>query len=70
METVTAGEILTSSEVARVLLITPDRVRQLARNGSLRALKTQTGQNIFRKADVEQLKVKRSRLITNVRRES
>jgi excisionase family DNA binding protein len=66
METVKAGEILTSSEVARILLITPDRVRQLVRKGSLRALKTQTGQNIFMKADVEQLKVKRSRLTANV----
>jgi excisionase family DNA binding protein len=59
------GEIFTCAEVARVLQVTPGYVRHLARSGSLRALKTQSGQNIFIKTDVERMKQKRSQSIAS-----
>lgn len=60
MEISELGEIFTCAEVARELQVTPGYVRHLARSGSLRALKTQSGQNIFMKTDVEQIKLRRS----------
>lgn len=63
MEITELGEIFTCAEVARELQVTPGYVRHLARSGSLRALKTQSGQNIFMKTDVEQIKQKRSQVL-------
>jgi predicted site-specific integrase-resolvase len=65
MEISELGEIFTCAEVARELQVTPGYVRHLARSGSLRALKTQSGQNIFMKIDVEQLKQKRSQILAS-----
>ncbi len=59
------GEIFTCAEVARALQVTPGYVRHLARSGSLRAVKTQSGQNIFMKIDVEQMKQRRSQVLAN-----
>jgi DNA-binding transcriptional MerR regulator len=65
MEISELGDIFTCAEVARELQVTPGYVRYLARSGSLRALKTQSGQNIFMKIDVERLKQKRSQVGAN-----
>ena len=65
MEITELGEIFTCAEVARELQVTPGYVRHLARSGSLRALKTQSGQNIFMKTDVEQIKQKRSQVLAS-----
>lgn len=56
------GEIFTCAEVARELQVTPGYVRHLAHSGSLRALKTQSGQHIFMADDVAKLKLARSQM--------
>ncbi len=53
-------ELLTSAEVAAELHVTPDRIRQLAREGSLPFLCTRTGQRIFSGDDVAKFKAKRA----------
>lgn len=68
MEISELGEIYTCAEVARELQVTPGYVRHLARSGSLRALKTQSGQNIFLETDVEQMKLSRSQVESNAGR--
>lgn len=65
MEISEVSEIFTCAEVSRVLNVTPGYVRYLARCGSLRALKTQSGQNIFMKTDVERMKQKRAQIVAN-----
>ena len=61
-----SSEIFTCAEVARELQVTPGYgPTPHTRSGSLRALKTQSGQNIFMKIDVEQLKKKRSQILTS-----
>ena len=65
MEISELGEIFTCAEVARELQVTPGYVRHLARSGSLPALKTQSGQNIFMKTDVERMKQKRSQILAS-----
>lgn len=55
-------ELLTSAEAAAELRLTPDRVRQLARGGFLRALRTRGGQRIFLAQDVADLKKKRGQM--------
>lgn len=52
-------ELLTSAEVGAELQLTPDRIRQLARAGSLRCLLTRSGQRIFLAEDVAMFKLKR-----------
>ncbi|MBL8039414.1 MAG: helix-turn-helix domain-containing protein [Nitrospira sp.] len=54
------SQILTTAEVAVVLKRTPDRIRQLAREGTLPFMRTKTGQRIFLARDVEELKARRS----------
>jgi excisionase family DNA binding protein len=49
------GEILTTGDVAKVLQVSADLVRQLAREGRLPALKTRSGQRLFWLSDVEAL---------------
>jgi excisionase family DNA binding protein len=48
-------EILTTSDAARELKRSPDRVRDYARNGKLPALRTRSGQRLFKADDVERL---------------
>ena len=50
------SEILTTSETARLLGLSPERIRQLHRSGKLEAQQTSTGQRIFMLADVERLR--------------
>lgn len=47
------AEILTTSDVARMLEVSPDWVRRLARAGHLPALRTRSGQRLFWVADVQ-----------------
>jgi excisionase family DNA binding protein len=49
------GELLTTSDAARVLQVSADLVRQLARAGRLPALITRSGQRLFWEKDVENL---------------
>lgn len=65
MQSSELSEIFTCAEVARELRVTPGYVRHLARIGSLRALKTQSGQNIFMKTDVDRMKANRSQVGTS-----
>jgi len=65
MEISELGEIFTCAEVARELQVTPGYVRHLARSGSLRALKTQSGQNIFMKTDVDKMKRRRLQILAS-----
>lgn len=55
-------DLLTSADAAAELHLTPDRIRQLARAGSLRAMRTRTGQRIFLAEDVAKFKAKRAQI--------
>ncbi len=55
-----AEELLGSAGVARVLGVSTARVRQLAREGRLDALKTANGR-LYRPKDVEQLRLELGR---------
>lgn len=48
-------DFLKTSEVARVLSIGESTVRQWESEGRLRAVRTVTGQRLFRREDVEKL---------------
>jgi excisionase family DNA binding protein len=48
-------EILTTGDSARRLNLSADRVRQLEREGKLPALKTRSGQRLFKASDVDRL---------------
>jgi excisionase family DNA binding protein len=48
-------ELLTTSDVARLLNRSVDRVRDYEREGKLPALKTRSGQRLFRAGDVNRL---------------
>jgi len=52
---------LLTSEVARILDVSPDTVRHLERTGRLPALKTDRGTRLFNRADVERARVARER---------
>jgi excisionase family DNA binding protein len=54
------SEFLTTGDVARILDVSPDFVRQLTRDGRLPAQKTRSGQRLFMAADVEQLAQERA----------
>jgi DNA-binding transcriptional MerR regulator len=47
--------LLTTSDAARILNISPDMVRYLERRGKLPAEYTESGQRIFRLEEVEKL---------------
>jgi DNA-binding transcriptional MerR regulator len=47
-----AIEILTTSDVAKELNRSPDRIRDYARNGTLPSLRARSGQRFFRADDV------------------
>jgi DNA-binding transcriptional MerR regulator len=48
-------ELLLTSEVGKILKISPDWVRGLERTGRLPALKTPGGVRLFKRCDVERL---------------
>jgi DNA-binding transcriptional MerR regulator len=50
-----ADQILTASDAARILGISRDMVRVLARRGILRSRRAANGYHLFRRGDVEQL---------------
>jgi excisionase family DNA binding protein len=54
-------EFLTSAEAARILNVTPARVRQMHSQGTLRALRTASGTRLFSRAAVDRLARERSR---------
>jgi len=53
MKATTENDLLTVSATARILDLSPCRVRQLADTKQLPAFLTTTGQRLFRRADVE-----------------
>jgi len=50
-----SATLLLTSDVARILSVSPDRVRALERLGQLPALKTENGVRLFDRRDVERL---------------
>lgn len=48
-------ELLTTSDAARLLLRSVDRVRDYERTGKLPAQRTRSGQRLFKMSDVERL---------------
>ncbi len=53
-------ELLASSDVSRILGVGPERVRQLADEGRLPFIRTESGWRVFRRSDVERLAKERS----------
>lgn len=53
--TARAEQLLSTSDAARLLNISPDMVRYLERHGKLPALYLRSGQRVFRLDDVEKL---------------
>jgi excisionase family DNA binding protein len=53
------SQIMATIDVARRLNCSPDRVRQLEREGKLPAQKMPRGQRVFKAEDVERLAVER-----------
>jgi DNA-binding transcriptional MerR regulator len=51
---------LTTGESGKILELSSERVRQLEREGQLKAMRTAKGQRIFRLDDIEAFKRKRS----------
>lgn len=54
-------ELLTTSEAAKILDLSPDSVRQFERKGILSAVRVGKGQRLFRKAEVEKLHEQREK---------
>jgi excisionase family DNA binding protein len=52
---------LTVSDVAKILGVTPDAVRDLERRARLRAIRTLGGVRLFRASDVEHLRQRREK---------
>jgi excisionase family DNA binding protein len=48
-------ELLTTADAARILNRSVDRVRDYEREGKLAAIKTRSGQRLFKSSDVERL---------------
>ena len=55
----TPSDFLTTGEVSRILGISPDRVRQLERVGTLPARRTETGVRVFERGIVEEFRLGR-----------
>jgi excisionase family DNA binding protein len=54
-------KFLTSSEVAKILDVTPDAVRAIERRGELPAIRIGKGQRLFTKTAVDRLLVERNK---------
>jgi len=55
------NELMTPSEAARLLGLSPDSVRAMSDGGRLPTLRTVSGRRLFRRADVEHLVAERAR---------
>ena len=55
------NDLLTPSDAARVLGLSPDSVRVLSDSGRLAALRTVSGRRLFRRGDVDRLAADRAR---------
>jgi excisionase family DNA binding protein len=53
-------DLLTPSDAARVLGLSPDSVRVLSDNGRLPAMRTVSGRRLFRRGDVDRLAAERA----------
>jgi DNA-binding transcriptional MerR regulator len=61
------SDILTTADVANLLSLSPERVRQLSRAGALNPRRTPHGTRIFSRADVLALKAKREEVAARAR---
>ncbi len=52
-------DLLTTGEAAKILGVSRDRVHQLTQDGTLRALRTATGQRLFLPVQVTRLATRR-----------
>jgi excisionase family DNA binding protein len=55
-----ANDLLTPSDAARVLGLSPDSVRVLSDTGRLPAMRTISGRRLFRRGDVDRLAAERA----------
>jgi excisionase family DNA binding protein len=55
------NDLLTPSDAARVLGLSPDSVRVLSDSGRLPAMRTVSGRRLFRRSDVDRLAAERAR---------
>ena len=55
-------DLLTPSDAARVLGLSPDSVRVLSDSGRLPAMRTISGRRLFRRSDVDRLAAERAQL--------
>ena len=53
-------ELLTTGDAARLIGLSPESIRRLSNEGKLTAIRTRTGQRLFRKSDLEALVRKRA----------
>lgn len=60
MQSIGADDAMVTSEVARRLGISPERVRQLERSGELQEIRTRTGVRIYSAVAVEALRQQRA----------
>lgn len=60
--------ILTTFEVSRLTGLSPDRIRQLARCGTLPSIQTGTGLRIFNRRQIEEFKRQREQQGSRVKR--
>ena len=60
-------DLFTSKDVAQLLGVGPDRVRQLADEGRLPFIRTASGWRVYRRADVEKLAAQRNRAFHRTR---
>ena len=54
-------ELLTTSQAAKILDLSPDSIRRFEREGILSAIRVGKGQRLFRQAEVETLRVERKK---------
>lgn len=54
-------QLITTSEAARILDLSPDSVRRLEREGALPAIKVGKGHRLFEQSEVEKLRSERER---------
>lgn len=54
-------DLLTTSEAARILELSPDSIRRFERDGVLPAVRVGKGQRLFTQTDVERLRLQRQK---------
>jgi excisionase family DNA binding protein len=55
-------ELLTTSQAAKILDLSPDSIRRFEREGILSAIRVGKGQRLFRQAEVESLRLERTKV--------